>query len=189
MTLALASGTVAALLNDGTGYFGTRNPSSNVQFASNVTVADLNGDGLSDLIVLRQFNNNDVSIILSQGPEILGPPHQIPVREYPAAVAAGDFNADGHQDLAVANATVPGVLSILMGRGDGSFDPLRAVPGALALPRSIAVGDFNRDGVVDLALAAGNGYVETMLGQGNGNFIAPRLNPGPYRSAAWQLAT
>src|SRR5437867_2128638 len=69
-----------------------------------------------------------------------------------------------------------------MGRGDGSFDPLRVVPGALALPRSIAVGDFNRDGVVDLALAAGNGYVETMLGQGDGNFIA-----APAQSASVPL--
>src|SRR3989442_10890751 len=35
VTLALSSGTVAALLNDGTGYFGIRNPSSDVQFGSN----------------------------------------------------------------------------------------------------------------------------------------------------------
>ncbi len=171
LAVALSSDAVAAMLNDGSGYFGTRNPSTDIQFASNLTVADLNGDRLPDVIAPRQYNG-DISIALSQGPGILGPAHQIPVRENPMAVAAGDFNADGYQDLAVVNATVPGVLSILTGHGDGSFDPMRVVPGALALPRSIAVGDFNRDGVVDLAVAAQNGYVATMLGQGDGNFIA-----------------
>ena len=169
VALAFASDTVAAMLNDGAGHFGTQNPSADVQSSYSLTAADLNGDGLPDLIAPR---GTDISVVLSQPGGIPGAVRQVPAGDKPVTAAAGDFNGDGRQDLAIANATVPGTVSILIGHGDGSFDPLRTVPGVLASPGSIAVGDFNRDGNLDLAVSAANGYIETLLGQGNGNFVA-----------------
>jgi len=54
-------------------------------------------------------------------------------------------------DLAVANQS-SNSISLLLGNGDGSFQQARNF-GASSGPLSIAVGDFNRDGALDLAVA------------------------------------
>ncbi len=43
-------------------------------------------------------------------------------------------------------------VSVLLGNGDGGFQPARSFP-ARNLPGSVAVGDFNGDGVPVLAVA------------------------------------
>jgi hypothetical protein len=54
-------------------------------------------------------------------------------------------------DLAVAN-QISNNVSVLLGNGDGSFQAARNF-GLGRNPRSMAVGDFNGDGVLDLAVA------------------------------------
>ena len=72
----------------------------------------------------------------------------------PVSVAVGDFNGDGHLDLAVANGTVSITVSILLGNGDGSFQRMRTyvVSNESGIASSVAVGDFNGDGKLDLAV-------------------------------------
>jgi hypothetical protein len=69
----------------------------------------------------------------------------------PQWVAVGDFNRDGVEDLAVANSGLNQV-AVLVGNGDASFqggDGVQAAPAYAVgpLPSSVAVGDFNRDGL------------------------------------------
>src|SRR5207249_3207890 len=61
-------------------------------------------------------------------------------------------------------------VSILLGNGDGTFRPATTVA-AGGSPASVAIGDFNRDGIPDLAVA--NYYynvVSVLLGNGDGTF-------------------
>jgi hypothetical protein len=94
-------------------------------------------------------------------------------------VAAADFNGDGILDLAVSNAYAgAGALTILLGKGDGTFT---ATVGETvgSYPDSIAVGDFNSDGIPDLAVTSvDQNNVTILLGNGNGTFSsnAPNLN-------------
>jgi hypothetical protein len=68
-------------------------------------------------------------------------------------VAVGDFNGDGKPDLAVAN-DFDNNVTIRLGDGTGGFpDAKSATVGAGARPISVAVGDFNGDGKLDLAIA------------------------------------
>src|SRR5713101_3885919 len=72
-------------------------------------------------------------------------------------VAIGDFNADGVQDLAVARLCLTprcgtGNAVVLLGNGDGSLQsPQDYLVGRGA--GTIVVGDFNGDGLQDLAAA------------------------------------
>ena len=91
----------------------------------------------------------------------------------PRSVAVGDFNRDGKPDLATANHDSNNV-SILLGNGSGTF---AAAVNPIAVgtngPASVAVGDFNRDGKPDLAMANSvSNNVSILLGNGNGTFAA-----------------
>ena len=68
-----------------------------------------------------------------------------------------------------------GTLSILLGKGDGTFQAAVNYPTGLT-PACVAVGDFNGDGIPDLAVA--NNWSATMgifLGKGDGTF-QPAVN-------------
>jgi FG-GAP-like repeat/FG-GAP repeat len=101
-----------------------------------------------------------------------------PTGRTPLAVAVGDFNGDGRVDLAVATYGNPdlmdnGGFSILLGRGDGTFQPAINVA-AGKNPQALAIGDFNADSRLDVALAnTGSDTVTVLLGNGDGSFQAP----------------
>ena len=101
------------------------------------------------------------------------------------AILVNDFNGDGKPDLVVASAEyVPfsGIVNVLLNDGQGNFQPPRRITSSELNPVGIAVGDFDRDGNPDLAIANfGMDDIAVLLGDGQGGFAElPRLplNPG-----------
>ena len=89
----------------------------------------------------------------------------------PSSVAVGNFNADTFLDIAVANAGSNNV-SILLGNGTGSFGtPATNFAIGILSPTSVAVGNFNADTILDIAVANfGSNNVSILLGNGTGTF-------------------
>ncbi|NMB76521.1 MAG: hypothetical protein GYA21_15490 [Myxococcales bacterium] len=141
---------------------------------SAIAVGDFNRDGNPDLAVANRISN-DVSILLGKSGGEYGA--FLPAVNYatgtgPSAIVSGDFNRDAILDLAVANAGSNNVSVLLGGgsggRGDGTFGA-RVDYGAGTGPAGIVTGDFNRDAILDLAVAnAGSNDVSVLLGGGSG---------------------
>src|SRR5262249_47141732 len=93
----------------------------------------------------------------------LGTPRTVGVIA-PHQLAIGDFNRDGIPDLAYLEPDT-GRLAILLGLRDGTFGPPleyeagspRQPPQPIHTPYAIVAADFNHDGILDLAVAEGDG--------------------------------
>lgn len=139
-----------------------------------LATADLNNDGHADLLVVNKADNT-VSVFLGNGDGTFQPRTDYATGVAPVYVATGDFNGDGILDLAVANNT-DGTVSILFGQtgsngaANGTFAP-RTDYVAGTGPTSIAVADYNLDGILDLAVTdSTNNTVSLLFGLTGGAF-------------------
>ena len=167
--------TVSILLGTGTGSFGAKTDFGTGSNPASVAVGDFNGDGEIDLAV-SNWGGDTVSILLGMATGSFGAKTDFGTGYAPASVAVGDFNGDGKLDLAVANpgdffSFSPETVSILLGTGTGSFGA-KTDFGTDSIPLSVAVGDFNGDGNLDLAVGNDSGTVSILLGTGTGSFGA-----------------
>jgi hypothetical protein len=150
-----------------------------------IAVADVNGDGRADLIVVNSGSNN-VSVLLGNGSggfsAAPGSPFTVGFSSTsyglrPVAVAVGDFNGDGLPDLAVACRGNSSIW-LLFGNGSGSFTPAQYPFAAGIAPDAIVAGDFNGDGKADLAIANQNdSTVSVFFGDGAGGFAQAPNSP------------
>jgi hypothetical protein len=187
------SNVVNVLLGNGSSGRGNGTFASKVNYSTGtsprfVMTADFNADGILDLAVAN-FYSNSISILLGNGDGGRGDgtfaaKADYPTGESPRSATVGDFNSDGVLDLGVANDGSNTVCVILgngsSGRGDGTFAPKVNYP-AGARPSFVAVGDFNKDSILDLVVANRNSSTVSVLlgngnsGRGNGTF-APKVD-------------
>jgi hypothetical protein len=130
-----------------------------------IAVADLNRDGKQDVVV----GNGSIDYVAGSGSGIVGVLLGNGDGTFQAAVnfASGgdisqfatvdDINQDGAPDIVIANYLPPGApVGLLLGQGDGSFAPVVSyyLPNPVEKSESVALGDLNGDGLLDIVIAA-----------------------------------
>jgi hypothetical protein len=188
----LLSGTVAVLLGKGDGTFqAPMTFDTGGVWALSVSVADVNGDGKADVVVAncgadQNCGTEDgvIGVLLGNGDGTLQA-----VVTYDSggrtgfAVNVADVNGDGKLDLVALNSCVSadncanGTVAVFLGSGDGTFQvPVTYDSGGVA-PDSLAVGDVNGDGKLDVLVGrqcngsnCSVGVIGVLLGNGDGTF-------------------
>ena len=159
-----------------------------------VATADLNGDGIPDLVVTDEATSS-VSVLLGKPNGKFKPARTYSVGADPNSVAVADLTGDGNLDI-ITTGKLNGTVSVLMGNGDGSFDaadtftatgiydsndvPLQAEDVIAAN----VMGD-NKESLIVLAAPSGdcgnlyypNAVVSVLPGNGDGTFAEPIITP------------
>ena len=173
-------GAVGIFYNNGDGTF---EPAMRLQtqYFPHALVADLNQDGVLDLVVSGGFRNNPfpptvISTFLGNGDKTFQNPVIYPTSLYFNGEVVADFNGDGNLDLATADSD-NNYTMVFPGNGDGTFARAVITSGFSNYP--VAAGDFNGDGKLDLIYFSTNAVLWLTLGNGDGTFQAPiSINTG-----------
>lgn len=146
-----------------------------------ITIADLNGDALPDLIATRYLLAGDyadeVSVFLGLGGATFAPRQVYPAGDGARWAAVGDLDGDGVVDIATANVSSVDV-AILRGDGSGGFAP-RLRFATLASLLGLAIGDVDEDGDNDIAVAVSTALASVLLNSGTSEPHAPQAQAGP----------
>jgi FG-GAP-like repeat len=146
-----------------------------------IVTGDFNLDTKPDLAVANDQSSN-VTILLGDGTGafVPAPGSPVTVGSHPESVAVGDYNNDGRPDFATAN-FIGGNVSVFLGDGAGGFTQAANSPIAVSGgPFYVATGDFDADGLADLAIANISSTpvgVVILVGTGNGQFAAAPGSP------------
>lgn len=180
MDLATANGSnsVSVLLGNGLGVFTDAKNFDLLTGTSpqSIQVADFNRDGILDIATANSSTSN-VSTLLGDGDGNFSRAagFTLPETKGVQALAIADFNRDNKLDVVTVNQT-SNTVSVLLNNCTiscrGSFSSATNVGiGDNFGPQSLAVGDFNRDGVLDIVTAnPGNGNLSILKGIKNGGF-------------------
>lgn len=179
-------GTLSLLLNTGSGQFAipVDLPAGNQPMA--VAVVDLNHDGHADLAVADRGGNSLLVFRYNPAGGAFLPAVTFMAGISPSWIAAGDLDVDGDADLVItnegqANETTTDTVSVMLNNGNGTFATARNYLAGVN-PRCVAVGDFDGDGLPDLAVAnygvsTATSGAAVLLNNGAGSFAAPVLYP------------
>jgi hypothetical protein len=176
---------LTVMLNDGTGHFSAPVRSdavdSQYNFVGDFVFADFRNTGRPDFLAIG-FNGGYpgalpyISFAPNSGSGQFGPLTITTPAGAQGVIGVGDFNRDGKLDFVAVSSGAPGgnlQLTTFLGNGNGTFSTGQVVAfGASGsdYPVAVYVGDFNRDGKLDLLVFTYAYNLYEFLGNGNGSF-------------------
>ncbi len=161
-------------------------PDKEQEQAPLVVTADFNHDGIADIASVSA--NGRLTVRLGRSDGTFQETASMPVSaRKPRVLVAGDFNSDGIPDLLIGNED--GTVMSFLSDGTGRFAPGREIA-RLQSVTSIAVADFNKDGIADIAVSDWRASTVTIyFGSGKGSFEHTWSFPLRMRGTAPQITT
>ena len=167
-----ASGAVASvLLGDGKGGFARTDYPLGAVPPRAVRVADMDGDGRPDVVAVSK---GAISVLQNTGAGHFAPWAVFTTPDNLVDFTVADLDGDGRLDVAAVSADDRQAdVQLFSGTGVVSFWPARPIPVGTFI-NSVAAGDFNGDGALDLAVTSTNApEIAILLNTGKGSFRPP----------------
>ncbi len=164
-------------INDGSGNFAARVVLTQTNYE--YTVADLNKDSHPDIIANDNNQNTpNVRIFLGDGAGSFSLLAKFEANGLLRGLEVADINGDSNLDIVGVGGWGPfDYVDVLLGDGTGYFPNSIIKYPMLTDPRDLVKGDFNEDGIADIAICNTVGNLVTIyLGQGNGKFSKTSTN-------------
>jgi len=177
------------------------------QMINNLRVADLDGDGLNDIVVVNNLRSkisllynltgktNRTDTMPAQKPEINDLPpgsrfriDSVPTEERIAALVVADVNADGRPDLIYFGDTKDLIIRYNLGTNGWSEPKRWHIDDGRLDANALSVGDLNGDGLADIALLGDNGAVFFLAQQKDHTLAEPVKIPYSGTPKAVQIA-
>jgi type II secretory pathway component GspD/PulD (secretin) len=173
--------TLSILLGNGDGTFQAQTVFATGKTPSAITTADFNNDGNLDLAVTNQAAST-LSIFMGNGNGTFTSNGTLTTGNTPVAIASGEFDLSNNTNIdLVALNQADNTMSVYLGAGDGTFTlsttfGLNDASSSGNKPVAITTGDFNVDGLTDLAVTDEDAStVGVFIGNGDGTFALPLL--------------
>jgi len=127
--------------------------------AMSVAQGDFNGDGKPDIVVGGGATSTTITLRLGNGDGTFQAPMTVGQADSSQVlnVVAADVNGDGKLDVVAL--CIGGTFDVFYGNSDGTFEAPVAIATA-GSPRTMAVGSFYDDGLLDVAVGDSNGNIE-----------------------------
>jgi hypothetical protein len=176
-------GSVDIMLGNGDGTFKAPISYATAADPRMVIVADFNGDGKLDLATANA-DSETISVLLGNGDGTFQThkDNSTAIAASCISLAAGALRDDKGKDI-VAGCQSEGKVVVLLSNGNGTFKAAKAYPVPAGVD-DVALGDFNGDGKLDVAVSNGGTYdmVSILPGTGSGTLkaaVAFGTNFGP----------
>lgn len=166
--------TIKVTLNNGSGGYGDTSIFNTGNTVTSFSLGDFDHDGYLDVVsgggttltILKNDQRGGFSVSSTKT-----------VSNNIASVSASDFNRDGEVDLFIGYSAGTNTAELLNGSNSGStFTTSATFAGAVGSGRAV-IGDFNGDGVADVAISTGaSKTVSVFTNDGSGNFSTQSVN-------------
>lgn len=189
LDFAVGSDTAGSLevhLGVGNGTFGTASTYTVGLGTQNIVSGDINGDGYIDIVASNR-DSGSASVLLGSATGVFSAGTTVTTQALePNGIKLVDMNDDGRLDLLVDATSTP--LELYFGNGNGTFQTgISEYMGSDVV--AITTGDFNSDGVTDVA-GINNGFntISVLIADPIQTFAAKNIDVSTQANAQALLA-
>jgi hypothetical protein len=167
-----STGSILFYAGLGNGTFASPQTTASTLPVQSLLAADLNGDGKLDLLIGTKngdFGPAEGIAFINNGFGHFVEKTAFGTGDFGGPLAVGDLNGDGILDVVFGSEVQgSGTVYFYLGNGDGTFT-LKSQQSLNTVASISAVGDFNGDGKLDVAVPEQN-QMDIFIGNGDGTF-------------------
>ena len=148
-----------------------RRPPDNPYSTTSIAIADVNGDGWQDIVVVNSIHEPHQLLIGKGNGAFHDPVHLLRARSSSGILAVADVNGDGFPDIVDCDSTY---IYLRTNKGNGAFqDRVRLSDDYMMGVNAVAIADVNVDGWPDLVVGINPRSDKLLLNNGDGTFQDP----------------